>query len=78
MKKDGNQQVLVGKFTMHGVTKDVSLPATVKVSPGHVQVNFHRRAHLPIVIGSGLFAESPRVPWWNNAKLSFHSVAGQP
>ena len=56
----------------------IDMPATVKVSPGHVQVNFHRRAHLPIVIGSGLFAESPRVPWWNNAKLSFHSVAGQP
>jgi polyisoprenoid-binding protein YceI len=30
MKKDGNQQVLVGKFTMHGVTKEVSLPVTVK------------------------------------------------
>jgi polyisoprenoid-binding protein YceI len=30
VKKDGNQQVLVGKFTMHGVTKDVSLPVTVK------------------------------------------------
>ena len=30
VKKDGNQQVLVGKFTMHGVTKEVSLPVTVK------------------------------------------------
>ncbi len=30
IKKDGNGQVLVGKFTMHGVTKDVSLPFTVK------------------------------------------------
>lgn len=30
VKKDGNQQVLVGKFTMHGVTKDFSLPVTVK------------------------------------------------
>lgn len=30
VKKDGNQQVLAGKFTMHGVTKDVSLPVTVK------------------------------------------------
>jgi len=30
VKKDGNGQVLIGKFTMHGVTKDVSLPFTVK------------------------------------------------
>ena len=30
VKKDGNQQVLVGRFTMHGVTKDLSLPVTIK------------------------------------------------
>jgi polyisoprenoid-binding protein YceI len=30
VKKDGNNMVLAGKFTMHGVTKDVSLPFTVK------------------------------------------------
>jgi polyisoprenoid-binding protein YceI len=30
IKKDGDNQVLVGKFTMHGVTKDVSLPCTLK------------------------------------------------
>ena len=30
VKKDGNGHVLMGKFTMHGVTKDVSLPFTLK------------------------------------------------
>ena len=30
VKKEGGGQVLVGKFTMHGVTKDVSLPFTLK------------------------------------------------
>ena len=30
IKKDGSDQVLVGKFTMHGVTKDVSLPFKIK------------------------------------------------
>ena len=30
VKKDGNGMVLVGKFTMHGVTKDVSLPCALK------------------------------------------------
>lgn len=30
VKKDGSAQVLVGKFTMHGVTKEVSLPFKLK------------------------------------------------
>ena len=30
VKKEGNHQVLVGKFTMHGVTKEVSLPFNLK------------------------------------------------
>ena len=30
IKKDGSDQALVGKFTMHGVTKDVSLPFKLK------------------------------------------------
>jgi polyisoprenoid-binding protein YceI len=30
VKKDGSGLVLVGKFTMHGVTKDISLPCTLK------------------------------------------------
>ena len=30
IKKDGNDQVLVGKFTMHGVTKEVALPFKLK------------------------------------------------
>jgi len=30
VKKHSNGQVLVGKFTMHGVTKDISLPFTFK------------------------------------------------
>jgi polyisoprenoid-binding protein YceI len=30
VKKEGNDQVLVGKFTMHGVTKEVLLPFKLK------------------------------------------------
>jgi hypothetical protein len=45
------------------------MPAVVTVTPEEVVVRFHRRAHLPIVIDSGLFNSPVRVPWWNNAPL---------
>ena len=47
----------------------VDMPAVVTVTPEEVVVRFHRRAHLPIVIDSGLFNSPVRVPWWNNALL---------
>jgi hypothetical protein len=47
----------------------IDLPATVKVTPSQISVTFHRRAHLPILLASDLFAETPVVPWWNNAQL---------
>ena len=47
----------------------IDLPATVTVTPSQVNVTFHRRAHLPIVLASGLLAETPTVPWWNDARL---------
>jgi hypothetical protein len=47
----------------------VDLPATVKVTPSQINVTFHRRAHLPILLASDLFSETPAVPWWNGARL---------
>lgn len=52
----------------------LDMPATVKVTPGQVRVTFHRRAHLPIVLVSPIFAETPNVPWWDGSKLSFRSA----
>ena len=49
----------------------IDMPATVKVTPAKVTVTFHKRAHLPIVMASSLFAAAPKVPWWNGAKLNF-------
>ncbi len=51
----------------------IDMPATVRVSPKRVDVTFHRRAHLPIVLASDTFSETPSVPWWNNARLVLHS-----
>lgn len=54
----------------------VDMPATVKVTPGQVQVTFHRRAHLPIVLASDTFSETPAVPWWNGARLVLRALPG--
>jgi transposase len=51
----------------------IDLPATVKVTQSQVHVTFHHRAHLPILIASGLFTETPNVPWWNGARLILKS-----
>lgn len=47
----------------------VNMPASVKVTPEQVTVSFHRRAHLPIVMASGLLAKKVSVPWWGGARL---------
>jgi hypothetical protein len=43
----------------------IDMPATVEVTESGVVVEFHRRAHLPIVIASGLLNNSVQVPWWS-------------
>ena len=47
----------------------IDTPADVSVSEREVQVHFHRRAHLPIIIASGLLDSSVSVPWWGNRTL---------
>ena len=48
----------------------VDMPATVTVDAKDVTVRFHRRAHLPIIIDSGMLNAQPvNVPWWNGASL---------
>jgi len=41
----------------------------VSISEGEVQVHFHRRAHLPIIIASGILHSLVKVPWWHNHTL---------
>lgn len=47
----------------------IDTPADVNVSEHEVHVHFHRRAHLPIIIASGILESSTKVPWWHNQTL---------
>lgn len=47
----------------------IDTPATVLITDAEVQVQFHRRAHLPIVLASGLLNVPVAVPWWNDMPL---------
>jgi len=47
----------------------VDMPATVELTDQEIVVSLHRRAHLPIVMASGLLEQPVPVPWWNNRKL---------
>ncbi len=47
----------------------IDAPADVHISAHEVHVHFHRRAHLPIIMGSGLLDSPLAVPWWGGASL---------
>jgi hypothetical protein len=47
----------------------IDMPADVAITENEVTVRFHRRAHLPIVLASGLFEKPVKVPWWNDRPL---------
>ncbi len=47
----------------------LDIPATVTVGDSEVKVELHRRAHLPILIDSGILNSRVSVPWWNGREL---------
>jgi transposase len=47
----------------------IDLPAQVSITDTEVRVSFHRRAHLPIILASGLMEQPIHVPWWNGLSL---------
>ncbi len=47
----------------------IDMPADVAITDNEITVQFHRRAHLPIVLASGLFDKPVNVPWWNSRSL---------
>jgi hypothetical protein len=59
----------------------VDMPADVTIDERHVEVRFHRRSHLPIVLASGLLDQPVPIPWWNGLPLrltTYHGPAGPP
>src|SRR6266478_1515104 len=47
----------------------IDMPADIARTDHEVRVRFHRRAHLPIVLASGLFDKPSAVPWWDGLPL---------
>ena len=47
----------------------IDMPADITITDQEVRVRFHRRAHLPIVLASGLFNNPVNVPWWGDRAL---------
>lgn len=47
----------------------IDMPADITITDQEVRVRFHRRAHLPIVLASGLIDKPVPVPWWDDRPL---------
>ena len=55
----------------------IKMPADVTVSEKEVEVSFHRRAHLPILLASDLMEKRIAVPWWNGLPLRLTTYDGR-
>ena len=49
----------------------IDTPANVTVAQKEIVVSLHRRAHLPIILASGLLDQTVKVPWWQGRTLRF-------
>ncbi|MGH8322625.1 MAG: transposase [Steroidobacteraceae bacterium] len=47
----------------------IDMPADIAITESEIRMRFHRRAHLPIVLASGLMDKPVPVPWWNGRPL---------
>jgi transposase len=54
----------------------IDMPADVAITASEVLVRFHRRAHLPIIMASGLLDTPIRVPWWQGRSLRLSTYTG--
>lgn len=54
----------------------VDMPADINITEHQIEVSFHRRSHLPIILASGLINQPVAVPWWNNLSLKLTTYQG--
>jgi hypothetical protein len=54
----------------------IDMPADVGITESEVLVQFHRRAHLPIIMASGLLDQPVSVPWWGGRSLRMSTYTG--
>ena len=54
----------------------IDLPATITVSDKEVEVSFHRRPHLPIILASGLFGQPLHFLWLDGHTLRLTTYTG--
>jgi len=54
----------------------IDISADVEVTEKEVSVSFHRRAHLPLILASGLMEKPVPVPWWNGLPLRLTTYNG--
>ncbi len=47
----------------------IDIPADVTIAKDGVHVEFHKRAHLPLILSSDLVNKRVEVPWWHNQPL---------
>jgi hypothetical protein len=55
----------------------VNIPAQVSVDAREVRVEFPRRAHLPILLNSGLCDHPVPIPWWQGRPLRLTTHTGR-
>jgi hypothetical protein len=51
----------------------IDMPARVEISDRDVHVQLERRAHLPIIMASGLLDRPVQIPWWSGRRLRISS-----
>jgi transposase len=56
----------------------VDMPADVIIENGEITVSFHRRAHLPLIVASGMLESPVAVPWWRGSRLRLTTYNGLP
>ena len=54
----------------------IAMPADVAIADDEIRVEFHRRAHLPIILASGMTDKPVRVPWWGGRTLRLSTYTG--